>query len=265
MKKKHPLSALYLAAVLIFMYLPVTVVVIYSFNASEIDSVWGGLTLDWYRKLFGNGSMLQALRTSLRVAIWCCPISALIGTLGAVFIPDSRLPAKNVVVDISMIPMMIPEIILGMSFLMFFSLVGIPSGMFTLVVAHCSFCIPYVYVIVRARLNGIDPSINEAARDLGASPARAFFDIIVPMIAPGIASGILLSFAMSLDDVVISFFVNGPTTNTLPLKIYSQLKTGVTPEVNALCTIMLAVTFAVVALSRINVFGKKEKKKGKSL
>lgn len=144
---------------------------------------------------------------------------------------------------------MIPEIILGMVFLIYFALIGLPFGMVTLVIAHTSFCIPYIYMLVKARLVGIDKSLAEAARDLGASEVRVFFDITLPLILPAILSGMLLSFAMSLDDVVISIFVTGVNTNTLPIKIYTQLKTGVTPKINALSTLMLGVTLLIYILS----------------
>lgn len=141
---------------------------------------------------------------------------------------------------------MVPEIILAMVFMAFFSLLGLPFGMVTLVIGHTAFCIPYVFLMVKARLVGIDPSLEEAGRDLGASPARVFFDITLPLILPAVASGSILAFAMSFDDVVISLFVNGPTLSTLPIKIYTQLKTGVTPEINALCTVILAAVVLVM-------------------
>ena len=146
---------------------------------------------------------------------------------------------------------MIPEIILGMVFMTFFSLIGLPFGMTTLIISHTAFCIPYIYMLVKARLVGMDPSLAEAARDLGAGELRVFWDITLPLLAPAIASGMLLSFAMSFDDVIISVFVTGVNVNTLPIKIYSQLKTGVTPEINALCTLMLAATILLVALSTL--------------
>ena len=146
---------------------------------------------------------------------------------------------------LSTVPIMIPEIILGMVFLAFFSLLNLPFGMTTLVIAHTTFCIPYIFMMVKARLVGIDRSLEEAARDLGASQIRTFFDITLPLIMPAVLSGSLLAFAMSFDDVVISIFVNGPRLNTLPVKVYTQLKTGVTPEINALCTIILTAIVPV--------------------
>ena len=145
---------------------------------------------------------------------------------------------------------MVPEIILGMAFLAVFTFLDLPMGMFTLVLAHTTFCVPYIFIIVKGRLAGMDPSIVEAARDLGASEARAFFDITLPLIAPGVVSGALLAFAMSMDDFIISFFVTGATTTTLPLKVYSSVKTGVSPQVNALCTLTLFAVAVLVALSK---------------
>ena len=156
---------------------------------------------------------------------------------------------KGMMEYLSTVPIMIPEIILGMVFLAFFSLLNLPFGMTTLVIAHTTFCIPYIFMMVKARLVGIDRSLEEAARDLAHPEIRTFFDITLPLIMPAVLSGSLLAFAMSFDDVVISIFVNGPRLNTLPVKVYAQLKTGVTPEINALCTIILVVITAVLLLS----------------
>ena len=182
-----------------------------------------------------------------------------IGTLGAVGSSKVELRGKGAIEYISTLPIMIPEIILGMVFMAFFSLIGLPFGMTTLIIAHTAFCIPYVFMMVKARLVGMDKSLEEAAQDLGASKVRTFFDIILPLIAPAIASGMLLSFAMSFDDVIISVFVTGVNSNTLPLKIYSQLKTGVTPKINALCTLMFLVTVLLCGASAF--FGREKKQK----
>ena len=147
-------------------------------------------------------------------------------------------------------PIMIPEIILGMVFMAFFAMLSLPFGMLTLVLGHTTFCVPYVFMMVKSSLVGIDKSLGEAAKDLGATEIRAFFTITLPLITPAVISGMLLAFAMSLDDVVISIFVTGAKTNTLPIRIYTQLKSGVTPEINALCTLMLAATFVLVVLSQ---------------
>lgn len=248
-------SGLYLSLVLLFMYLPVVVVVIYSFNASKSDIVWAGFTLDWYKKMAGNQVLMAALKNSLIVAVLSCLTSAVVGTIGAVGLSRWMFRSKGLLENLAILPIMIPEIILGMVFLAFFSFLQLPFGMLTLIIGHTSFCIPYIFLVVKGRLVGLDPSIGEAARDLGASEGRMFFDITLPLIAPAVLSGTLLAFAMSLDDVVISFFVTGARTNTLPIKIYSQIKFGVTPEINALCTVMLLITLTLIFVS--NMIGTK--------
>ena len=245
-KRAERLRTAYLALLLLFLYLPMAVVILYSFNASKTDARWAGFTLDWYRKLLHNRALMEALVNSLVLAGFSCLSAAVVGTLGAVGLARRDFKAKGLLESLSTLPIMIPEIILGMAFLAFFSFLSIPFGMPTLVLAHTTFCIPYIFLVVKGRLAGLDPSIGEAARDLGASEARMFLDVTLPLIAPAVLSGTLLAFAMSLDDVVISFFVTGPATNTLPVKIYSQIKTGVSPEINALCTLMLLATFLII-------------------
>lgn len=256
MKNRTKLPNVYLAFLIILMYLPVVVVVVYSFNVSRQPSVWGGWTLSWYKEVFKDTSLIDALKNSLILGILSSCIAGIIGTLGAVGIVKAALKTKGIMEYISTLPIMIPEIILGMVFMAYFSLMKLPFGMVTLVIGHASFCIPYVYMMVKARLAGLDKSLVEAARDLGASEMRAFLDITLPLISPAIISGMLLSFAMSLDDVVISIFITGAKTNTLPIKIYTQLKTGVTPKINALCTMMLLCTLILVVLS--NIIGRKK-------
>ncbi|GHV90638.1 hypothetical protein AGMMS50268_11410 [Spirochaetia bacterium] len=260
----------YIALILTLMYVPILLVIIYSFNNSHISSLWDGFTLRWYRDLFRDRSMFIALGNSLILGILSSLSAAVIGTLGAVGLYTKsglirkRHPAGKVIEYLAVLPIMIPEIILGMVSLAFFSLLGLPLGMSTLVIAHTVFCVPYVYLVVKGRLVGMDKSFTEAAKDLGAGEWRAFFDITLPLILPAVVSGVLLSFAMSFDDVIVSSFVTGPNTNTLPIKIYSQIKTGVTPKTNALCTLLFAATIVLCLLSaylaRPRRKGKTEKK-----
>jgi len=231
------------------MYLPILLVIIYSFNVSKISSVWTGVTLDWYRSLFRDRDMFEALRNSLVLATVSSVSAAVIATLAAYGFSRAKLKTGPVIEYVSMLPIMIPEIIIGMVFLAFFSLIGLPFGMTTLIIAHTSFCIPYVFLMVKARLAGFDNSLYDAAHDLGAGEFRTFIDITLPLIFPAILSGMLLSFAMSFDDVIISVFVTGVNTNTLPIKIYSQIKTGVTPKTNALCTLLFVATVLLGVLS----------------
>ena len=238
------------------MYLPILMVVLYSFNASKTSVAWGGFTLSWYEEMLNDRGLLQALKNSLVLGLSASVAAGVVGTLGAVGMARVHFRSKGMLDYLVLTPIMIPEIILGMVFMAFFSLFSLPFGMTTLILGHSAFCVPYVYMMVKARLVGIDKSYAEAARDLGAKERQVFFDITLPLIAPAIASGMLLSFAMSLDDVVISIFVAGARVSTLPVKIYTQLKTGVTPEINALCTLMLAATAGMVLLS-----GRLQKKK----
>lgn len=249
MRKKRRFPAIYLALILILMYIPLVVTVVYSFNESKISTVWGGFSLKWYAQLFQNRDLMEALGNSILLALLSGAFAIVIGTLGAVGMNKVTCRFNAVISYLSTLPLMIPEIILGMVFLALFSLMGLPFGMVTLVIAHTVFCIPYIFIMVSARLIGMDKSLEEAARDLGASQTRTFFDIILPMILPAILSGELLAFAMSFDDVVISIFVTGPKVNLLPIKIYTKMKTGVTPEMNALATIMLIVTAVIVIIA----------------
>lgn len=249
-KSSISVSVIYQVLLLALMYVPIAVVVVYSFNASRHTTTWAGWTLDWYRKMAKNRSLLEALKNSIVLAVLSSGAAGIIGTLGAVGMARIQWKTKGIIEYISMIPIMIPEIILGMVFMAFFAMLGLPFGMVTLVLGHTTFCVPYVFMMVKSSLVGIDKSLVEAAKDLGASERKAFFDITLPLIAPAVVSGMLLAFAMSLDDVVISIFVTGARTNTLPIRIYTQLKSGVTPEINALCTLMLAATFVLVVLSR---------------
>lgn len=251
MKKRWKWPKAYLAVLTFLMYLPLVMVVIFSFNESKLSASFTGFSLKWYEILAHDRDLKEALMNSIVLGVLSCGISAVIGTLGAVGMARVNYRSKGMMEYLSTIPIMIPEIILGMVFLVFFSLLNLPFGMVTLVIAHTTFCVPYIYMMVKARLVGIDKSLEEAARDLGAGPVRTFFDITMPLIMPAVLSGSLLAFAMSFDDVVISIFVNGPRLNTLPVKIYAQLKTGVTPEINALCTIILAVIILVLGLSSL--------------
>lgn len=255
--KKRKISPLYLAVILLLMYVPIVMVILYSFNESKISSVWGGFSLKWYEELFSDESYFEALVNSLILAASSSLAAAVIGTLGAYGMTKVKLRSKGIAEFLSTSPIMIPEIVLGMVFMVFFALIGLPFGMTTLIIAHTAFCIPYVYMQVKARLVGLDKSLEEAALDLGASRVRVFLDVILPLVAPAVASGVLLSFAMSFDDVIISVFVTGVNVNTLPIKIYTQLKTGVTPKVNALCTLMFFATLLFCGAAAL--IGRKKK------
>ena len=251
MKNRTIIPNLYIILVLVIMYLPIVIVIIYSFNESRVNVFWEGFTLDWYFELFKDKAILSALKNSFILAVLSSLCAGVIGTLGAVGMARRKMAGGRAMEYFSILPIMIPEIILGMVFLAFFALIGIPLGMTTLIIGHTAFCIPYVYLLVKARLTGLDSSYVEAARDLGAGEIRAFLNITVPLILPAIASGMMLAFAMSFDDVIISSFVTGVNTNTLPLLIFSQLKFGLTPKTNALCALLFAATTIIVIIAVI--------------
>ena len=254
MKKKNLGAKLYLALVLILMYLPVLVVIVYSFNsnASRQPIPFTGFSLRNYAALFQDTrGLVESLKTSLILALMSVSASVVIGTLGAVGMVRRKFRMQGVLENLSILPIMVPEIILGMAFLAVFTAVGLRFGMLTLTLAHVTFCTPYIFIIVKGRLAGMDPSLAEASRDLGASPVRTFVEITLPLIMPAVLSGTTLAFAMSMDDFVISFFVTGANVTTLPLKIYSSVKTGVSLQVNALCTLMLAAVAIIMALRQL--------------
>lgn len=252
MKKAKTLGAkLYLVLVLILMYLPVAAVAVYSFNGntSRLPNAFTGFSAVHYQNLFKDTlGLLNNLKTSLLLAFFSCGAAVIIGTLGAVGMAKRKYKLSGQIETLAMLPVMIPEIILAVAFMALFTAAGLKFGMGTLVLAHTTFCTPYIYMLVKGRLAGMDENLEAAARDLGASPIRAFFSVTLPMIMPGVLSGGMLAFAMSMDDFVISFFVTGSNVNPLPLKIYSSVKTGVSLQVNALCTLMLVAVFIFAGL-----------------
>lgn len=253
MKKKHIFSTIYLAFFVVVMYIPIALTVIYSFNENKSPTLWSGFSMRWYEELAGDRSIREALVNSLILAFGSCFVSILIATSAALGMRNRKSKIDKVMAYISSLPIMIPEIILGMVFLGVFSFMNLPFGMLTLMISHTAFCVPYIFMMVQARLEGMNKNLEEAARDLGARPWEVFRDVTLPSIMPAILSGSILAFAMSFDDVVISIFVTGARTNTLAIKIYTKLKVGVTPEINALATILLAVTIVIVVIYELSM------------
>ncbi|KXB61179.1 ABC transporter permease [Lachnoanaerobaculum saburreum] len=249
MKKVSKAAVIFLAVITVLNYLPIILTVVYSFNKSKLSSVWEGFSLDWYKMLLGDGDIKKALLNSIILAFLACVLALIIGVSAALAMRGKKLIFDDFISNFASLPIMIPEIILGMVFMAIFSYMNLPFGFVTMTIAHASFCVPYVFLIVRARLMGMDLSLEEAARDLGASEFETFRDVTLPYILPGIASGLLLSFAMSFDDVVISIFTTGPSVNTLAIKIYTKMKTGITPEINALATVILVITVLIIFIS----------------
>lgn len=249
MKKVSKAAVIFLAVITVLNYLPIILTVVYSFNKSKLSSVWEGFSLDWYKMLLGDGDIKKALLNSIILAFLACVLALIIGVSAALAMRGKKLFFDDFISNFASLPIMIPEIILGMVFMAIFSYMNLPFGFVTMTIAHASFCVPYVFLILRARLMGMDLSLEEAARDLGASELETFRDVTLPYILPGIASGLLLSFAMSFDDVVISIFTTGPSVNTLAIKIYTKMKTGITPEINALATVILVITVLIIFIS----------------
>jgi len=260
LKKKLLLPKIYIGVVMALLYLPVIIVMVYSFNESEHGVTWTGTTLHWYREMARDRRMLESLWKSLEVAAITCVISSVLGTMGAMAVSRYSAKTRRKVSFLMYIPIIIPEIILGVALLMFFSVTPLSYGVGTMVLSHTTFCIPYVFIMVSIRLRGMDPSLTEAARDLGAGAFRAFRTITLPLIRPAILSGVLISAAMSLDDVVISALVSGPESMTLPIRIFNMLRIGVTPRVNALSTIMIFVMFTMVGLLQFFSKGNRKSK-----
>lgn len=234
-----------------FLYVPIIVLIAFSFNDSKLNAVWTGFTLKWYKSLAHNTGILEAVKNSLIIAVISTIISVMLGTLAAVGMYKHNFKGKSIVDSMLYVPLVIPEIVLGISLLAFFSMIDIPMGTVTLILAHVTFSVSYVVAVVRARLDGFDKSMEEAAMDLGATPSQTFFKITLPIIMPGVIAGGLLAFTLSLDDMIISFFVAGPNSTTLPLKVFSMVKFGVTPEINALSTIIMVFTLSIVGFALI--------------
>ncbi len=237
-------------AVLGFLYLPILVLVVNSFNASRFGSTWQGFSLRWYTGLLGEREIWSALRISLIVAVSATAASAVIGTTAALAIHRYRSRLQRFHAALIAIPLVMPEILVGMGLLLSFATIGLALGIFSIFLAHVTFSVSFVAMVVLGRLEGFDESLLEAARDLGATRWTAARRVLLPLLAPGIAAGALLAFTLSIDDFVITFFVAGPGATTLPIRIYSMIKHGSPPLISALSTLLLAVTFGFVWLSQ---------------
>lgn len=233
-----------------FLYIPLVIVVVYSFNDSRLNAEWVGFTLGWYDKLFHNEGMLVAAGNSLLIGLVASLVSTVLGTMAGVAL--YRYPTRLLSVLV-LAPIAIPEILMGVSLLIFFVLLNLTLGLVSVALAHIAFCIGFVAIVVRSRLAGMDESLTEAARDCGATPWQAFRYVTLPLIMPGVIAGALMAFTLSIDDFVITFFTAGAGTVTLPLEIYSMIKIAVTPEVNAVSTLLMLLTLAlIIAASRLS-------------
>ncbi|AJR08719.1 spermidine/putrescine ABC transporter permease PotC [Photobacterium sp. BZF1] len=241
----------FMTVVYAFLYTPIIILIVNSFNASKFGMKWGGFTTKWYHQLVNNDSLMQAAWHSLNIAVFSATAAAIIGSLTAVALFRYQFRGKHFVNGMLFVVMMSPDIVMAISLLALFILVGAELGFLTLLLSHITFCLPFVVVTVYSRLKGFDVKMLEAARDLGASEWVILKQIILPLAKPAVAAGWLLSFTLSLDDVIVSSFVTGPSYEILPLKIYSMVKVGISPEVNALATIMLIVSLILVVSSQL--------------
>lgn len=244
------LGRLYDFLIYLFLYLPIAVVVLFSFNTSKRNIEFESFTLSWYSKLFENDSLLQAYGNTLIVGLISTLIATIIGTMASYGLSKYRFKGKGIIDTLLYVPVVIPEIVLGISLLAIFNISQIPMGLISLTIAHATFCIPFVVFTVNARFAGFDKSVEEAAMDLGAGRVKTFITVTLPIILPGVIAGAFLSFTLSIDDIIISFFTTGPGSNTFPLKIMELTKTGVTPDVYALSTIVLVITMIVAVMSQ---------------
>lgn len=241
----------YLIAVYLFFYFPIGILIVYSFNDTAYSLVWKGFTLDWYRQLLDDSALLEVAFNSLIVAVVAASLATAIGTMASVTLYRYQFWGKRLLHALIFVLIVSPDIVMGISLLILFTTVQVSLGFWTLLLSHITFCIPFVVVTVYSRLTTIDKNIFEAAKDLGANDFVIFTRISLPLLMPAVLAGWLLSFTLSLDDAIISFFVTGPGFEILPLKIYSLVRLGVKPEVNALCSIIFGLTLIMVTLSQI--------------
>ncbi len=261
---KKLISRLYLGLVFIFLYAPIFVLIAYSFNESKSRAHWTGFSLKWYERLFQDDDIIKALLASLLVAVIASVCATLLGTAAAVGISNMRKLPRSVMINVTYLPVINPEIVMGVSlmllFLFFENTFGLMRGMFTVLVAHITFSLPYVILNVLPKLRQMDQNLFEAAQDLGCTPMQAFRKVVIPEIMPGIFSGFLMAFTFSLDDFIVTLFVSGPKFSTLPLAIYSMTRRKVSPSINALSPIIFVMVLPFLLIYKF-VDAKKQKKK----
>lgn len=257
-------SKIYTALIFIFLYAPIFVLIVFSFNDTETASrtVWSGFTLKWYKMLFEDRLILEALRNTLIIAATTAVLSTVIGTVAALGINSMKKMPRKIMMNVTNFPMVNPEIVTGVSLMLLFVFAvnafgGKSLGMASLIMAHITFCLPYVILSVMPKLRQMNPSLYEAAQDLGCPPVRAFFKVVLPEITPGIVTGMIMSFTLSIDDFVISYFTSG-TTQTLPIYIYSMTRKRISPEINALSTVLFGVILILLVI--VNVRKSKDNK-----
>ena len=242
------LERFYLAIIFIFLYAPILVMAVFSFNDSRSTRLWEGFTLKWYQEIFLDDQVISALYTTLSVAVIASLIATFFGALAAIGIADMKKWRKAVVMEVSYLPMLTPDIVIGISLMLLFIFISLPLGYFSMLLAHITFCLPYVILSVMPKLRQMDKNLYEAALDLGATPSQALRKVLLPQLKPGIITGFLLAFTISLDDFVVSFFTAGSGVNNLSMLIYSMSKRGINPQINAISTLMFAVVLVLLLI-----------------
>ncbi len=258
------LARAYIGIVLAFLYAPIIVLMVYSFNASKSRAVWQGFTLDWYKTLFSNSDIMRSLYTTLLCGFLAALIATVIGSAAAYGLGEKKSFFSSLTLSAAYIPMLNAEIVTGVSLMLLFTFLNLKLGFLTMLLSHVTFCIPYVILAVLPKVRQLDHSLSDAAQDLGCTPARAFWKITVPELMPGIGTGFLISLTMSIDDFIISFFTTGNGVTNLSITIYTMAKRGIKPEINALSTIMFAVILAVLVAANISS-AKHSKKQKRSM
>ncbi|MFL1675928.1 ABC transporter permease [Paenibacillus thiaminolyticus] len=248
--KQHPLLACHSFLLLLFIYIPIILIMVFSFNDSRLNASWSGFTFKWYGSLFQNRQVMEALSNSVLIALVSTVLSTVFGTMAALAMRRMLSRVKKGIAGLLYLPIIVPDIIMGLSLLVLFSQLNMPLGKTTVIIAHITFSISYVYVIVSSRLANMGGQLEEAASDLGATPWQTFRYITLPSIWPGIIAGALIAFTLSIDDFLISFFVAGPNSTTLPIYIYGSVKRGISPEINALCTLLILLSVGLIVLAQ---------------
>lgn len=251
-------KVLYFAIIFFYLYLPIGLLIVNAFNLNRYGMQWDGFTLKWFNAMLHNNGLMEAAGNSLLIAVSSASLVTIFATLGAVVIYLYRFRGRKVLLGILLTLMMIPDIILAIALLVLFIILGVSLGFWSLLLSHITFCLPFAVVTIYARFQGFDPSLLDAARDLGASESQILRKVVIPLISPALVASWLLSFTLSIDDVIVSSFVTGPSFDVLPLKIFSMVKVGVKPEVNALATIMVFISIIFVLISQVLI---KEKNK----
>jgi spermidine/putrescine transport system permease protein len=250
-KKPSLLLRIYAILAFAYIYFPILLLMVFSFNTQKLNIRWEGFTLHWYEVLFQDQEVMLAVRNTLIIAIVSTLVATVIGTFAALALQRYRFPGYTISESLLYIPVIIPEVVMGISLLAFFALLRVRLGITTITLSHIAFNIPFVTLVVRARLHGFDKSIEEAAMDLGANEFTTFWRVTLPTILPGVMAGAMLAFTLSLDDYVITYFTAGPGSTTLPLRVFSMVRFAVTPEVNALSTLWVLAVFIVLAIGQI--------------